>query len=69
MPKFNIMWNEGLERSYCGRLHHMDDIMHKWANPHFDDFEKKIAQQHGVQDKTNKYKLTQKGNKISDQMV
>ena len=30
----------------------MDGIMHKWASPHFDDFE--------VQDKTNKYKLTQK---------
>ena len=27
------------------------------------------ALQHEVQDKTNKYKLTQKGNKISDQMV
>ena len=43
--------------------------MRKWAKSHFDDFEKKIAQQHEVQDKTNKYKLTQKGNKISDQMV
>ena len=34
----------------------MDGIMHKWANPHFNDFEKKsrsnIAQQHEVQDKT-----------------
>ena len=39
------------------------------ANPHFDDFEKKIALQHEVQDKTNKYKLTQKGNKIGDQTV
>ena len=47
----------------------MDGIMHKWSDPHFDDFEKKIALQHEVQDKTNKYKLTQKGNKISDQMV
>ena len=43
--------------------------MHKWANPHFGDFEKKITQQHGVQDEKNKYKLTQKGNKRSDQMV
>ena len=43
--------------------------MRKWAKSHFDDFEKKIAQQHEVLDKTNKYKLTQKGNKISDQMV
>ena len=46
----------------------MDGIMQKWANPHFDDFEEKIVQQHEVQDKTNRYKLTQKGNKISDQM-
>ena len=38
-------------------------------NPHFDDFEKKIGQQHEVQDKTKKYKFTQKGNKISDQVV
>ena len=38
--------------------------MHKWPKPHFDD-----RLQHEVQDKTNKYKLTQKGNKISDQMV
>ena len=22
-------------------LHHMNGIMHKWANPHFDDLEKK----------------------------
>ena len=43
--------------------------MHKWANPHFNNFEKKIAQDREVQDKTNKYKLTQKGNKISDLMV
>ena len=42
--------------------------MHKWSNPHFDDL-KKIALQHEVQDTTNKYKLPQKGNKISDQMV
>ena len=40
--------------------------MQEWSNPHFDDF---VALQHEVQDKTNKYKLTQKGNKISDQMV
>ena len=45
------------------------DGIYKWANPHSDDFEKKIAQQHGVQNKTNKYKMAQKGNKISDQMV
>ena len=47
----------------------MDGIMHKWANPHFADFQKKISEialQHEVQDKTSKYKLTQKGNKISD---
>ena len=43
--------------------------MHKWANPQFDDFEKKTALQHGVHDKTNKYKLTQNGNKIGEQMV
>ena len=30
---------------------------------------RKIAQQHEVQDKTNKYKLTKKGSEISDQMV
>ena len=30
---------------------------------------RKIALHHGVHDKTNKYKLTQKGNKISDQIV
>ena len=47
----------------------MDGIMHKWANPHFDDFKEKIVQQHEEQDKTNRYKLLQKGNKISDQMV
>ena len=37
-------------------LCHMDGIMHKWANPQ-------------VQYETNKYKLTQKGNKISVHMV
>ena len=47
----------------------MDGIIHKWANPHFGDFNEKIALQHEVQDKMNKYKLTQKGNKISHQMV
>ena len=48
---------------------YMDGIMHKWANPHFDDFEKKIALQHKVRYKNKKYKLTQTGNKISDQIV
>ena len=38
----------------------MDGIIHKWANPHFGDFEEKISLQHEVQDKTNKHKLTQK---------
>ena len=42
----------------------MDAIMHTFRR-----FWEKIAQQHEVQDKTNKYKLTQKGNKISDKMV
>ena len=32
--------------------YHMDGIMHKWADPHFDEFENKIVQQHEVQDKT-----------------
>ena len=40
--------------------YHMNGIMHKWANPHFDEFEKKIVQQHEVQDKTNKYKKHKK---------
>ena len=39
------------------------------GQPTFWQFWKKIAQQQGVLDKTNKYKLTQKGNNISDQMV
>ena len=46
-------------------VHHLDGIMHKWANPHFGDFEKKsrmYSMKH-VQDETNKYKLTQKRNK------
>ena len=41
--------------------------MYKWANTHFDDFEKNVLQ-HEVQDKTNKYKSTPNGNKISDQI-
>ena len=48
---------------------YLDGIKHKLDNPHFDKFEKKIALQHEVHDKTNKYKLTQKDNKISDQIV
>ena len=47
----------------------MDGIMHKWANPKFWRFWEEVALQHEVNDKTNKYKLTQKGNKISDQIV
>ena len=45
------------------RWKYFDDFLH------FDDFQEKNALQHEVQDKTNKYKLAQKGNKISDRMV
>ena len=48
---------------------YLDSIKHKLDNPHFDEFEKKIALQNEEHDKTNKYKLTQKDNKISDQIV
>ena len=46
-------------------LHYMDGIMHKWSNPIL----MILRKNHEVQDKTNKYKLTQKGNKISDQIM
>ena len=48
----------------------MDGIMHKWDNPHLTILRtNRAATWTGVQDETNKYKLTQKGNNISDQMV
>ena len=49
-------------------LTELDGIMHTWANPHLTIL-RKIALQHEVQYTTNKYRITQKGNKISDQMI
>ena len=41
--------------------------MHKWAYSHIDDSEKKSRSNMEYWKKTYKYKLTQKGNNISDQ--
>ena len=46
---FAFLWatkaysGNSLLEKYCSL--HLDGIMHKWANPHFDDFEKNRAAQ------------------------